>query len=52
MHSRAAAGFLKDGSHAQWHDDTLWMVRQKRDRMSRRLPEWEHLLMTMAEHSL
>lgn len=43
MHSRAAAGFLKDGTHAQWHDDTLWMVRQKRDRMSRRLQEWEHL---------
>ena len=42
-HSIAAAEFLKDGAHAQWHDETLWMVRQKRDRMSRSLPEWESL---------
>lgn len=42
-HSLAAAEFLKDGAKAEWHDETLWMVRQKRDRMSRSLPEWEQL---------
>lgn len=42
-HSLAAAEFLKDSGKALWHDQTLWMVRQKRDRMSRTLPEWEQL---------
>ena len=42
-HALAAAEFLKDSAHAEWHDETLWMVRQKRDRMSRSLPEWEQL---------
>lgn len=42
-HSLAAARFLEDGKNADWHDETLWMVRQKRDRQSRSLPEWEHL---------
>lgn len=42
-HSLAAAGFLKDREKAGWHDKTLWMVREKRDRMSRELPEWEQL---------
>lgn len=42
-HSSAAAEFLKDGEKALWHDQTLWMVREKRDRMSRTLPEWEQL---------
>ena len=40
-HSLAAAEFLKDRGKALWHDQTLWMVRQKRDRMSRSLPEWD-----------
>ena len=42
-HSLAAAEFLKDREKASWHDRTLWMVRQKRDRMSRSVPEWEQL---------
>lgn len=42
-HSIAAAEFLKDKEKARWHDETLWMVRAKRDRMSRSLPEWEDL---------
>lgn len=42
-HSLAAAGFLKDREKAGWHDKTLWMVREKRDRMSMELPEWEQL---------
>ena len=42
-HSIAAAEFLKDREKSSWHDRTLWMVRQKRDKMSRSLPEWEQL---------
>ena len=42
-HSKAAKQFLKNGEKAQWQDSTLWGVRVKRDRMSKSLPEWEHL---------
>lgn len=42
-HSIAAAGFLENREHEKWHDNTLWMVRAKRDIMSRSLPEWERL---------
>lgn len=42
-HSKAAGEFLKDKTRSQWHDNTLWGVRVKRDNMSRELPEWEQL---------
>lgn len=42
-HSKAAETFLKNRSLAAWHDETLWMVRAKRDKMSKAVPEWEHL---------
>ena len=41
-HPEAAAGFLRDAERAKWHDDSLWFVRQKRDRATD-LPEWESL---------
>lgn len=42
-HSKAAAEFLKDRAHAKWHDDSLWMVRARRDHQSHEMPEWEEL---------
>ena len=42
-HSREAAEFLTDKKRARWHDETLWMVREKRDRAANQLPEWEKL---------
>ena len=30
-HPENATVFLKDKERAKWHDDTLWIVRQKRD---------------------
>jgi L-lactate dehydrogenase complex protein LldF len=42
-HAAAARDFLRDPQRAAWHDQTLWMVRQKRDRMAARVPEWEQL---------
>lgn len=42
-HSKAAETFLKNRSLAAWHDETLWMVRAKRDKMSKAVSEWEHL---------
>ena len=42
-HAQAAGEFLKDRKQAAWHDETLWMVRHKRDLMAHSVPEWEDL---------
>ena len=42
-HSEKAAQFLKDENRADWHDQTLWMVRQKRDVAAWSVPGWEDL---------
>lgn len=42
-HGKGAEKFLRNKPLAAWHDETLWMVRAKRDKMSRDVPEWEHL---------
>jgi len=42
-HATAAAAFIKDEPRTDWHDDTLWFVRQKRDKAAHSLPEWEQL---------
>ena len=43
MHSIEAAKFNEDVERTDWHDGALWFVREKRDRVSRKLPEWEAL---------
>lgn len=48
QHSIAAEKFQEDKKQASWHNETLWFVREKRDRMSKSLPEWEELR-TIAE---
>jgi len=42
-HAKKAAAFLANEPRADWHDETLWLVRQKRDRMAASVPEWESL---------
>jgi L-lactate dehydrogenase complex protein LldF len=42
-HAQAADQFTADIDRTTWHDETLWFVRQKRDRMAYQLPEWEEL---------
>ncbi|WP_111672563.1 lactate utilization protein B [Algoriphagus litoralis] len=42
-HPANATEFLKDQAKAKWHDETLWFVRDKRDRISKTIPEWETL---------
>lgn len=42
-HAEAAASFVEDAARTGWHDEALWFVRQKRDRMAASLPEWEAL---------
>ncbi len=42
-HSEAAARFLADEARTDWHDASLWFVREKRDRASGVVGEWEAL---------
>ena len=42
-HATAAEAFIKDEERTNWHDDTLWFVRQKRDLAAHGVPEWETL---------
>lgn len=42
-HAKQATEFLKNKKQAAWHDETLWMMREKRDRMAHDVPEWEDL---------
>ena len=42
-HAEAAEKFISDDKRTDWHNDTLWFVREKRDKAAHNLPEWELL---------
>ncbi|MES2418862.1 MAG: lactate utilization protein B [Bacteroidota bacterium] len=42
-HAERATIFNKDEQRVNWHDETLWWIRQKRDKSAYQLPEWEDL---------
>lgn len=42
-HPTLANRFNRDEARVNWHDETLWFVRQKRDLSAGQLPEWEDL---------
>ena len=42
-HAKAAETFIKDEPRTDWHDETLWFVREKRDKAAHGIPEWELL---------
>ena len=42
-HAQRAEIFNKDEDRVDWHDETLWFVRQKRDKVAHQIPEWEAL---------
>lgn len=42
-HAERAAIFNKDEERVNWHDETLWWIRAKRDIAVHKLPEWEQL---------
>ncbi|MBX3436344.1 MAG: iron-sulfur cluster-binding protein [Planctomycetaceae bacterium] len=42
-HPADAKVFVANDARAHWHDQALWFVRAKRDRMAESLPEWEAL---------
>ncbi len=54
-HAEAAERFLAAPDHVSFHDKRLWDLREKRDRLSRDIPEWEQLralASTIKEHAL
>ncbi|HAN38138.1 MAG TPA: 4Fe-4S ferredoxin [Chitinophagaceae bacterium] len=42
-HANNAAKFIANEERTNWHDDTLWFIRSKRDNAAASLPEWEQL---------
>ena len=42
-HAALAERFNEDEPRVNWHDETLWWVRAKRDKAAHTLPEWEQL---------
>jgi L-lactate dehydrogenase complex protein LldF len=54
-HAEASSKFIEAKDHAEFHDRRLWDLRQKRDRESGSLPEWEelrNLASAIKEHTL
>ncbi|MEN9980878.1 MAG: hypothetical protein RL542_665 [Bacteroidota bacterium] len=49
QHSQAAEAFNKDIPRVNWHDETLWFVREKRDKSAHQIPEWELLRETASQ---
>lgn len=48
-HTEAAKKFIANKEKEKWHDETLWGVRAKRDRLTKIIPEWEVLRETAAK---
>ncbi|MEM1359622.1 MAG: lactate utilization protein B [Bacteroidota bacterium] len=42
-HATRAAAFLQDDERTDWHNQSLWHVRGKRDKLVHAIPEWESL---------
>ena len=40
-HAQRAAKFLLNEDRTNWHDQSLWHVREKRDKIVHQIPEWE-----------
>ena len=48
-HATLSKQFNKDEDRVNWHDETLWFVRRKRDKAAFQLPEWEFLRETASD---
>lgn len=51
-HPEAAATFNKDEDRVNWHDKSLWFVRNKRDLAVNKIPKWEGLRETASQIKL
>ncbi|MBA9077158.1 lactate utilization protein B [Rufibacter quisquiliarum] len=48
-HSALADVFNQDEPRVNWHDETLWFIRQKRDKAAFAIPDWELLRETASQ---
>lgn len=48
-HATLAEKFNKDEPRVDWHDETLWFIRKKRDKAAWQIPEWEQLRETASQ---
>lgn len=48
-HADFAERFNRDEARVNWHDKTLWFIREKRDRAAAQIPEWEQLRETASQ---
>lgn len=48
-HSGVARRFVEDDVRTDWHNESLWMVRQKRDKAASVVEEWEQLRQLASE---
>src|SRR5262245_49258903 len=42
-HATLAEKFNRDEPRVDWHDETLWFIRKKRDKAAWQISEWENL---------
>jgi len=42
-HPQRSTVFNQDEARVDWHDKTLWFIREKRDKAAHQIPEWEEL---------
>lgn len=48
-HAELALEFNRDEKRVDWHDETLWFIRSKRDKAAHNIPEWETLRETASQ---
>ena len=48
-HAELSDIFNEDEQRVNWHDETLWWIRAKRDKAAFRIPEWELLRETASQ---
>ncbi len=48
-HAQLSTKFNVDEARVDWHDETLWFVRQKRDKAAQTLSNWEELRETASQ---
>lgn len=48
-HPELSQRFNKDEARVNWHDETLWWIRQKRDKAANNFSEWEQLRETASQ---
>jgi L-lactate dehydrogenase complex protein LldF len=48
-HASLSDQFNKDESRVNWHDKTLWFIREKRDKAAWQIAEWEQLRETASQ---